>query len=448
MQDELVRAQVRAVAAGSAYWRERFASVGKNAASFSGAAALEALPAVGERDVSPNGDAAAMASLVMHGGERQFALHSSGPQVRRAIRLRLTRRAAYRHVVDSETKPTSYAWTGLGFRYPLAYTRGDLDVVARAGARLWRVLGLSGDDALLSAVPVASTVEHVALSHAALAAGAPALFPGDDPDALAAASRLAPPTVLAAPAAAAADVVLRLADAGGLGRLTTLLLVGAPSDEERAEARAALAEAARDATVLAVHAPSGSRLLWAECRESGGGALHTYPDLDLVQLVDPETGEAVPSVGSGELVVTQLGQRGSALLRWRTGDLVTSIDSSRCAGCGRRVPRVTGTRAGALVVGADTGRSIDLRVVTGALSGRADIADWRVSIGGRTRDGRGQIVVHLVPSGDDPGEAAVGAAADIRAVAGMLPSQLVIADRDELSTLGGEALTARVLLRR
>ena len=147
MQDELGRAQVRAVAAGSAYWRERFASVGKNAASFSGAAALEALPAVGERDVSPNGDAAAMASLVMHGGERQFALHSSGPQVRRAIRLRMTRRAAYRPVVDSENKPTSYAWTGLGFRYPLAYTRGDLDVVARAGARLWRVLGLSGDDA-------------------------------------------------------------------------------------------------------------------------------------------------------------------------------------------------------------------------------------------------------------------------------------------------------------
>ena len=450
LQDELVRAQSRAVASGSAYWKQRFAAAGRMPGSISGAAALESLPAVGERDVSANGDPAAMAALVLHGGERQFALHTSGPQLRRALRLRALRSSAYQRVVDSETKPTTYAWTGLSFRYPLAYTRGDLDVVARAGARMWSVLGLSDQDALLSALPVAATVEHTALHYAALAAGAPALFPGAAVDAVVAAARLAPPTVVAVATPAAPAVVRALDEAGALDRLTTLLLVGVPSDAERATAAQSLADAGRSATVLAVHAPSGARLLWAECRQSAGATgLHTYPDLDLVQIVDAETGE--PNGGApGELVLTSLGMRGSALLRWRTGDLVTRVDTATCPSCGRSVPRVLGVRRAALVVPTDTGRALDLRAVAGALTGRSDLQDWRVVVGGRDRDGRGQVVVHLAPraSVEEAGEVAVGAAADIRSLAGMLPSQLVVADAEEIAALDGTALTPRVLLRR
>ena len=442
-----MRGQVRAVIAGSAYWRARFAAIGRTAASISGAAALESVPAVGERDVSPAGDPAAMAALVLQGGERQFALHSSGPQVRRALRLRVTAKSAYRRVVDSDTKPTTYAWSGLGFSYPLAYTRGDLDVVARAGARLWQVLGLSGDDALISALPAGASVEQTALQYAALAAGAPALFPGDDLDDVVAAARLAPPTVVAVPTGSAVDVIGALADGEALGRLTTLLLVGAPTDDERRAATDAVSDSGSKATVLAVHAPSGARLLWGECRQSGGGTgLHTYPDLDLVQTVDPETGEPDAS-GAGELVVTQLGMRGSALLRWRTGDVVSAVESTTCGGCGRTVARVLGTKRGALVVGSDAGRTVDLRALAGALAGRPDVQDWRVVVGGRARDARGQVVVHLVPGAEDAGEAAVGAAADIRAVAGMLPTQLVVADADELDGLTGTPLTRRMLLR-
>jgi len=64
----------------------------------------------------------------------------------------------------------------------------------------------------------------------------------------------------------------------------------------------------------------------------------------------------------------------------------------------------------------------------------------------RDRDRRVQVVVHLVPLGD-PGEAAVGAATDIRSVAGLLPTQLVVATIPDLADLPGEALTPRMLLR-
>jgi phenylacetate-coenzyme A ligase PaaK-like adenylate-forming protein len=448
LQDELVRAQVRLVGSASSYWKQRFDDIGRSPTAFQNVTSLAALPAVGERDVSPQGDAAAMAGLVLQGGERQFALHTSGPQLRRALRLRVTRSSDYQRIVDAETRPTSYVWTGLGFRYPLASTRGDLDAVARAGARLWAVLGLSRDDALLSAVPVAATTEHVALQYAALAAGAPALFPGDDLGAVTAAARLAPPTALAVRVSDAESVVDALAAAGALDRLTTVIVVGAPTRAERSDVVAALsAVGASQATVLAVHAPSGARVLWAECRASGGNhGLHTYPDLDVVQVVDPESGEHVGS-GGGELVLTQLGMRGSAMLRWRTGDLVDEVTTGPCPSCGRNVPRVVGVRRGALVVRAGGGRALDLRSLAGVLAGRPELDDWRVVVGGRSRDGRDQVVVHIATQGD-AGEVAVAAAADIRSVAGRLPTQLVATTADELGAISGDALGPRVLIRR
>jgi hypothetical protein len=254
--------------------------------------------------------------------------------------------------------------------------------------------------------------------------------------------------VVAVPSPSAVEVLEALGEAGTTERLTTLLLVSAPNEQERAAAADALARAgAGRAVALAVHAPSGARVLWAECRGSAGATgLHTYPDLEVVQLVDPESGEAAADSGPGELVLTQLGLRGSALLRWRTGDLVTGVDSTPCPGCGRTVPRVSGTARGALVVGTGSGRALDLRAVAGALAGRADLQDWRVVVGGRSRDNRGQVVVHVLPRDADAGEAAVGAAADIRAAAGMLPSQIVVT-ASGLEAVPGTPLSGRLLRR-
>jgi phenylacetate-coenzyme A ligase PaaK-like adenylate-forming protein len=446
-QDELVREQVRAVGSGAAFWQRRFGELGRSPSTIGNGRQLATVPAVGERDVSPTGDPAAMAGLVIHGGEGHFVAHTSGAQLRHAMKLRLTDTSAYRRVVEAETRPTSFAWSGLGFRYPVASTRGDLDVLARTGARLWSVLGLTRQDALLAALPLQPTSELLALQHAALAAGSPALFPGNDAESLVAAARLAPPTVLAVPHAQPQETVELLADAQpSLSTLTTLLLVGMPTEAERAQAQQALAAAgATQAVVLAVHVPSGARLAWGECRQSqGSSGLHTYPDHDLVQVVDPETGEE--SSGWGEVVLTQLGLRGTALLRWRTGDLTHGVDASPCPGCRRVVPRVTGLVSRALVVPTEHGRALDLRSLAGALTGRPDIADWRVVVGGRDRDGRGQVVVH-VDAGDDPGPATVGVAADIRTAAGMLPSQLVAASAAGLAALDGQPVTRRILRR-
>jgi phenylacetate-coenzyme A ligase PaaK-like adenylate-forming protein len=442
----LKKQMVDAVGPFSPFWRGRLKALGKTASQVSSPGALAKLAAVGERDVCTDGDPAGAAALVLQAGESGWALHTEGPRLRKALTDRLVRPGSYRAVVEADTRPTSFVFAGLGLRFPVASTRSDLDVVARAGARLWQVLGLTRSDVLVSALPLLPTAALQALQLGAVGAGSPALFPGDDIEDVAAALRLVPATVLAAPAGEAATLVDDLDEAGAaLGSVTTVLLVGAPSDAERAEVAESLARAGVRAAVLAVHAPDGHRLLWGECRQGGTG-LHTYPDLELVQLVDPETGEAGDGSGPDEVVVTQLGMRGSSLLRWRTADLADSIETTPCPDCKRTVPRVVGVRRRALVpeLTLRSGRrGVDLRGVSAALVGRADLSDWRVVVGPSARSDAYEVIVHVVPlDQEDPTDVAVAVARDIRTAAGLLPTQVVI---NEPGTLpDGERVSRRV----
>lgn len=455
-QDALVKAQlVDVIGPFSPWWRARLKTLGKSSAAVASLDGLATLPAVGERDICPDGDPGGAAALVVQAGEAGFALHAPGPVLRKALVNRLLRPGSYRAVVEADTRPTSFVWAGLGMRFPIASTRSDLDVVARAGARLWRVLGLTSADVVVSALPGEAGAAQQCLTLGALGAGAPMLAAGSEVEPVAQALGLVPATVLAVPSDAAAALVDELVDAGApLSSLTTVLLVGAPYDDERAGVRAALTRAglSDDCLLLAVHVPEGHRLMWAECRQSAGRTgLHTYPDLEVVQLVDPETGEAGKSGPEpSEVVLTQLGMRGSALVRWRTGDLADAVQDGACSGCARTVPRVVGLRAGALVPAQQlrTGtRPVDLRGLAGALVGRADLLDWRVTLGPSRRDDADELLVYVTPSAEaDPAELAVAVARDIRSSAGLLPTQVLVVERGALP-FEGVPLSRRILMR-
>jgi phenylacetate-coenzyme A ligase PaaK-like adenylate-forming protein len=442
-QHAALRAQlVDTVGPFSPFWRDRFKVLGTTPAK--AAADITKVAPVGERDVCPDGDPRGAAALVLQAGESGWALHAEGPRLRKALASRIARRGSYQATVEADTRPTSFVFAGLGLRFPVASTRHDLDVIARAGARLWKVLGLTRDDVLVAAMAPEASAPYQALQLAALGAGAPAMFPGDDPDEVAAALRLVPATVLALHTDTAEEVLDDLDEAGApLVTVRTVLLVGAPTDDERAAVQEALARAGMSPRVLAVHVPEGHRLLWGECAEGSG--LHTYPDLELVQLVDPETGETNDGVGPDEVVVTQLGMHGSALLRWRTGDLAASLETAPCS-CGRRVPRLTGVRRHALVplLALRSGhRGVDLRGLAAALDGRPDVADWRIVVGPSLRHEHDEVVIHVVPApGEDAADLAVAVARDARAAAGLLPTQVVVNEDGTLPD--GDRISRRV----
>jgi len=88
----------------------------------------------------------------------------------------------------------------------------------------------------------------------------------------------------------------------------------------------------------------------AECIEGRDGA-HVNEDHFLVEVVDPESGEALADGEVGELVFTTLTKEALPLLRYRTGDLA-SLTREPCA-CGRtfaRMSRVVGRTDDMLII--------------------------------------------------------------------------------------------------
>lgn len=76
--------------------------------------------------------------------------------------------------------------------------------------------------------------------------------------------------------------------------------------------------------------------MFTECMEQDG--IHMWSDLALVEIIDPDTGQAVPDGERGEMVVTILQKEALPIIRYRTGD-ITSVTHTPCP-CGRTHPRI------------------------------------------------------------------------------------------------------------
>ena len=142
---------------------------------------LAALPAVGERDVCPDGDPAGAAGLVLQAGESGYALHAEGPVLRRALLRRLAapgllpRPGRGRH--PSDVVRLRRARPALpGREHPQRPRRGrPRRRAAVAGARPH-----PGRRRRQRAAAREQRAGAGRCSSAALGAGAPLLAPGDD----------------------------------------------------------------------------------------------------------------------------------------------------------------------------------------------------------------------------------------------------------------------------
>jgi len=107
-----------------------------------------------------------------------------------------------------------------------------------------------------------------------------------------------------------------------------------------------------------------------ECEGQDG--LHAWEDHFLIEILDPETGEAVAEGQAGELVITTLTKEALPMIRYRTRD-ITAIDRRRCA-CGRthaRIRRLTGRSDDMLII---RGVNVYPSQVESVLIGLPDIA--------------------------------------------------------------------------
>ena len=79
---------------------------------------------------------------------------------------------------------------------------------------------------------------------------------------------------------------------------------------------------------------------FAQCREEGDWH-NPAPEIQYHEVVDPHTGRRLPEGERGALALTHLDRRGTVLVRFVVGDIV-SIARSPCPACGRSGERVVG----------------------------------------------------------------------------------------------------------
>jgi phenylacetate-CoA ligase len=144
---------------------------------------------------------------------------------------------------------------------------------------------------------------------------------------------------------------------------------------------------ARDFYVLAALGFTEARKGYSECAPGGDTGYHVCPDMDYIEIVDPETGEPVDEGEDGELVYTCLEGQGTCVVRFRTGDIVKGgIVYEPCPSCGRTVPRLgSDVSRGDAVKGFCLiklkGSLVDQGAFFTALNENPKLEEWQVEIG-------------------------------------------------------------------
>ncbi len=302
---------------------------------------------------------------------------------------------------------------GPGGPITVAYTRDDLDLFARGGARAAKLVGLERTDRLLNLIPFGPTLDFWGIYYMAHGVGMSAIHSRREGGELARALwafESARPTAVAVAAEEVVDFPATAREAGvDLSELAVVIAVGRSltrAERERLGAELAASNASQ-ARIAAAYGVAEGRILWAECAVPAGKTetfgFHTSPDLEVIEVLSPETGEPMGQQSPGEIALTPLGFRGGGVPRWRSGDLALGgVTTQPCPNCGRTVPRVgPSVRRGAWQrrVKLD-GRAVRFDFRFAAVSAAPRAAQWQIELVGG--EPSGQFFVYIRPRTDDP----------------------------------------------
>ncbi|MCB1087603.1 MAG: phenylacetate--CoA ligase family protein, partial [Verrucomicrobiae bacterium] len=171
-----------------------------------------------------------------------------------------------------------------------------------------------------------------------------------------------------------------------------------------------------------------------------------YPDLGLVEVIDPKSGQPVPDGMGGEIVFTPIDARGSVVLRYRTGDHISGgLVHGPCPHCGRRMPRLLGRISRVsdireLAIDKLKGTLVNFNDLENMLDDIDAIGAWQIELRKRNDDplDADEIVVHVAPSGDADRDRLVRAIESrFREVTEISPNRIDFHDAETLRTMQG-----------
>ncbi len=236
---------------------------------------------------------------------------------------------------------------------PVFFTQRDLTHLATAGRRVVEICAARPEDKMLNILPFAPHLAFWLAHYAGTAGGILTLSSGGGKvmgtDGNIRHIRKFKPDIIIGVPTFVYHLLHQAAEEGVRCENLRLIVLGGEkvSDGLRHKLRdLALELGAPKVDVLATYGFTEAKVAWTECpfpHDQASSGYHLYPDLGIVEIIDPKTGAILPPGQPGEIVFTPLDARGTVVLRYRTGDCIDGgLTYEPCPHCGRSMPRLLG----------------------------------------------------------------------------------------------------------
>lgn len=300
---------------------------------------------------------------------------------------------------------------------PFLYSTHDIDNLRLAGSRLMSVAGADREMKMLNMFPFAPHLAFWFTHYAGKEFGVFVLDSGGGKSMgtegnLRLIRKIKPDVLIGMPTFLYHVMTECVREGIQLPHVKKLVLGGekAPSGMRRKLRALAREMGAPRVDVLSTYGFTEAKLAWIECpysEEAGSAGYHIHPDLTLIEIVDPETGEPRGEGEPGEIVVTPLDARGSVVVRYRTGDLIDGgLYHEPCPFCGRRIPRLMGyisrrSEMREMHIDKIKGQLVDFNHLEHVLDNFPQIGTWQVELRKRNDDPLqvDELVLHVEASG-------------------------------------------------
>lgn len=203
---------------------------------------------------------------------------------------------------------------------------------------------------------------------------------------------------------------------------------------------------AKDPKIVLLYGFTEARGGWAECSTLGQEGYHTFPDLGIIEIIDPKTGEVVGDGEEGEVVYTPLDGRGSVILRYATGDIATNgLTWEKCPNCGRTVPRLSSeirrvSQMKEFNLSKVKGTLVDLNAFNSIVGDFPEVDEWQAEIRKKNNDpyDLDEFYIHVSPRPGVDFEALKVRISDrIQKETEIRPTDIRYCERDELISMLG-----------
>jgi phenylacetate-CoA ligase len=371
-------------------------------------------------------------------------------------------RKAVRKRFEAEFRPIFMTFTTGRSAEPVAflYSQQDMKILAEAGRRVMEVCGAQPNQRMLNAFPYAPHLAFWLTHYAGTEFGAMMFSSGGGKvmgtdGTLRLIKKLKPDNLIGIPTFLYHVLSQAVAEGVQFKSLANIVLGGEKVSDGMRQKLCELARAAgaENVKILATYGFTEAKMAFAECQSfdcrQGNAPMtgyHLYPDLCIVEIVDPKTGQRVPDGQPGEIVFTPLAARGTVVLRYRTGDCVDGgLVWDRCPLCQRVIPRLMGnisrtSEIREMRLDKIKGTLVDFNELEHVLDGAPHVGAWQLELR-KTNDDpleRDEIILHVQKlDGADEARLARELSERCYKTADVHPNRILFHDAEKMRELQG-----------